>query len=175
MSRRDPFEKYSISAIYHFTDRRNLSSIRELGGLYLLSKLQEMGVDIPNPGGNDWSHVADAEKGLDRYIHLCFRPNHPMEYVAREEGRIGDSIFLQVHPDVLLWEGVKFTADVSNKRSVTLHTIEEAKNLIDFKVLYTRTDWSDSSIQKRLQQAEKYEILVRDHIPLKFIRNLPNG
>ena len=53
--------------------------------------------------------------------------------------------------------------------------MEEAKQLIDFEVLFTRTNWRDAAIQLRLQQAEKSEILVPDHIPLAFIRNLPNG
>ena len=53
--------------------------------------------------------------------------------------------------------------------------IEEAKGMIDFEVLYSRTNWSDVQIQQRLQQAEKSEILVPDRIPLDLIRNLPNG
>jgi hypothetical protein len=72
-------------------------------------------------------------------------------------------------------KGVKFTADVSNKFGVQLYTVEEALEIIDFEVLYTRTNWRDPGIQERLQQAEKYEILVPDHIPRKFIRNLPDG
>lgn len=164
-----------ITTLYHFTDRRNLSKIRELKGLYSLAKLKEMQVVIPNPGGNEWSHEADQSKGMDQYIHLCLKPNHPMEYVARNEKRIGETIFLQIHPDVLKFEGVKFTADVSNKSGVPILTIEEAKKIIDFEVLFTRTDWKDSVIQYRLQQAEKSEILIPNHIPLEFIRNIPNG
>jgi predicted metalloprotease len=32
-----------------------------------------------------------------------------MEYVARSEGRISNSVYLNVHPEVLQWEGVLFT------------------------------------------------------------------
>ena len=46
-------------------------------------------------------HDADRMKDLHKFVHLCFRNNHPMEYKAREEGRIAQSIFLQVHADVL--------------------------------------------------------------------------
>lgn len=98
-----------------------------------------------------------------------------MEYVARQEGRIGDTIFLQIHPEVLQWEGVRFTPDVSNKSGVQVCSIEEAKVMIDFQVLYTRTEWRDPDIQLRLQRAEKCEILVPRQIPLNLIRNLPNG
>jgi len=68
-----------------------------------------------------------------------------------------------------------FTGDVSNKAGVTIHSLEEAMGMIDFEVLYTRTDWRDPQIKERLLEAEKCEILVPDFIPLELIRNLPNG
>lgn len=173
MSDSDPLKR--ITLLYHFTDRRNLKLIRELGGLYPLAELRRRKIEIPAPGGNDWSHDADAMKGMDEYVHLCFRATHPMEHVARQEGRIADTIFLQIHADVLLWDGVKFTAEVSNKSGAEFYSIEEAREIIDFEVLYTRTDWRDAAIQARLQRAEKYEILVPTKIPLDLMRNLPDG
>jgi hypothetical protein len=161
MGGQNPFTKYTITAFFHFTDRRNVSKIRELGGLYSLAKLREMNVEVPAPGGNDWSHEADEYRGLDQYIHLCFRDNHPMEYLARKEGRIKDSVFLHIHPQILEVNGVKFTADVSNKSGVAIYSIEESKSIIDFEVLYTRTDWKDLQIQQRLKQAEKMKFLCR--------------
>jgi len=140
-----------------------------------MATLKEMGVQVPAPGGNEWSRDADGMRGMDQYVHLCFRATHPMEFRAREDGRITDSIFLQIHPEVLQWDGVRFTPDVANKAGVPIHTIDEAKQLIDFEVLCTRTNWSDPAIQARLQQAEKCEILVPHRIPLNLIRNLPNG
>jgi hypothetical protein len=169
------FLQYAVTSFFHFTDRRNALSIREHGGLYSHAALRTRAIQIAAPGGNDWSHDADASKGLDRYVHLCFRPNHPMEYVARQDGRLGDVVYLQIHPDVLGKEGVLFAPDVSNKSGVETIPLADALDMIDFKVLYTRTDWSDPEIQQRLRQAEKYELLVPDHIELKLIRNLPNG
>jgi hypothetical protein len=96
-----------------------------------------------------------------------------MEFLARQEGRIGDSIFLELHPSVLAFNGVKFTPDVSNKSDVAIHDIANSGILIDFQVLYTRTDWADPAIQQRLRQAEKCEILVPQCIPLSHIRNIP--
>jgi hypothetical protein len=173
MSPLDPLRQ--ITVLYHFTDRRNLQLIREYGGLYPSDVLKKMGVDIPAPGGNEWSQSADELREMGRYVHLCFRATHPMEFRAREDGRIGDSIFLQIHPEVLQWEGVRFTPDVANKSGVSIHTIEEARHVIDFEVLYTRTNWNDPVIKLRLQQAEKCEILVPKYIPINLIRNLPNG
>lgn len=169
----DPLKQ--IAVLYHFTDRRNLPSIRQYGGIYPMAELRKMGIEVPAPGGNEWSRDADGLKGMDEYVHLCFRNNHPMEYLARQEGRIGDTIFLQIHADVLLWEDVKFTPDVANKAGVKTYSMDDARKMIDFEVLFTRTDWRNAGIQGRLQQAEKSEILVPKLIPLELIRNLPNG
>jgi hypothetical protein len=170
----DPFKSQSF---FHFTDPRNVPSIRKLGGLYSLRALRARGVEVPRPGGNDWSHKADAQRGLDRYVHLCFRANHPMEYLARKEGRIENSIFLAINPEVYRLDGVMFAPDASNKSGVEILSIEEAldEDLIDFEVLYTKTDWSDPAVKARLQAAQKCELLVPDQIPLKYLRNCPNG
>jgi hypothetical protein len=171
----DPFYSYSVAAFFHFTDMRNVPSIKKLGGLYSLRELRKRGIEITSPGGNEWSHDADVQRGLDQYVHLCFRDSHPMEYLARKDGRIKDSIFLSIHPDVRRFEGVRFSADVSNKSGVPIHTVQDAVELIDFEVLYTKTDWHDSAIKARLQAAQKCELLVPDHIPLKYLQNCPHG
>ena len=173
MTQIDPLNQ--IPFLYHFTDRRNLPLIREMGGLYPLSELIKRQVAVPAPGGNQWSRDADDLKGMGNYVHLCFRNNHPMEFLARQDGRITDTIFLQIHPSVMQIPGVRFTQDVSNKAGVESVPINEAGQLIDFPVLYTRTDWSDPEIQQRLKQAEKYEVLVPACIPINLIRNIENG
>jgi hypothetical protein len=175
MPQKDPFLRYAVTSFYHFTDRRNLPMIKERGGLYSLAMLRKMKIEVPAPGGNEWSHDADGRIGLDRYVHLCFRPTHPMEYVARQDGRIVDSVYLQIHPDVLKVDGVMYTAGVSNKSGMRVHTLDQARELVDFEVLYTRTNWSDPAIQLRLQNAEKCELLIPGHIPLELIRNFPHG
>lgn len=164
-----------IPVLYHFTDRRNLPAIRERGGLYPLATLRKQRWNVPAPGSSELSRSLDESAGMDAFVHLCFRSSHPMEHVARQEGRIIDSIFLYVHPEVLQWEGVRFTPDVANKAGVSTYPMQEATQLIDFEVLYARTEWRRPEIQQRLQRAEKAEILVPHRIPLELIRNLPNG
>lgn len=170
----DPFRHYNVPHFFHFTDRRNLPSIQHLGGLYSLRRLQEKGVDIPVPSGDELSHRRDIEQGLDRYVHLCLKEEHPMEYVARDKGRIQSSIFLQVGLEVLDFSGVMFAPDVSNKSGVELHTMDTARDMIDFEVAYTWMDWSDPEIKQRWDQCRKCEILVPDFISLELIRNFPD-
>ena len=143
--------------------------------MFPLAQLEAAGLEIPAPGSDEGSRYVDRQRNLHHYVHLCFKSNHPMEYVARQEGRIGDTIFLQVHPSVLQWDGVLFCPGMANTNGITFHTMDEARDIIDFNVLYTRTNWSDPVVQQRLQTAEKYEILVPMVIPLDLIRNLPNG
>ena len=146
-----------------------------MGGLLPLAELEKRGVQIPVPGSDEGSRLVERRRNLHQYVHLCFKSNHPMEFVARQEGRIGESIFLQVHASVINWEGVLFVPGMANTNNSSSHTMEQARELIDFEVLYARTNWSDPQVQQRLQAAEKYEILVPRAIPLELIRNLPNG
>ena len=173
MLKPDPLTQ--ISHLYHFTDIRNIPLIRSSGGILPLTALNANGINIPAPGGNEWSHEADKRCGLDQYVHLCFRSQHPMEYQARQDGRIENTIFLQISNDVLKIPGVLFSPDVSNKSGVSCFTLEQARGLIDFEVLYTHTNWHDPAIRARLRAVEKCEILVPATIPLSMIKNMPNG
>lgn len=172
----DFFRHYNVSSFYHFTDTRNITSIRATGGLYSLVELKKRKIAIPAPGGNEWSHDADAIKQVDRYVHLCFLQYHPMEYKARKDGRIIKSLFLEIHLDILERDGVMFAPDVANKSGIPIYPVAEAMDKIDFEVLYNPLiQETRSDAYERLQLARKAEILVPDYISLDFIRNLPNG
>ena len=160
---------HKYRSLYHFTDRANLSSIAKYG---ILSKqyATENKIEIAVLGGNEWSREADALKGLEDYVNLCFTSNHPMCYLAREDDRIPNPHYLSINPDVLKTEGVKITLDVANKAGIELLDVEDGLERLDREVLYTRTDWADADIQERLQNAEKYEILVPKIVPIELIK-----
>ena len=165
-----------IRLLYHFTDRRNLSSIRELGGLWSTAKLREKGVQNFHPGGNEHSLDADRMFGMDQYVHLCFRSNHPMEHLARQDGRIQATQWLAIEATpVLKLDGVLYCPGVSNKSGMETCTIEEARDKIDRVALYEFLDWRIRENYERRLAAEKCEILVRDHLPLEYFEKyLPN-
>ena len=165
-----------ITWLHHFTDSRNLPSIKALKGLYSMANLRKMNVANHYPGGNEWSLDADLGCGMDEYVHLCFRTNHPMEHIAKNDGRIQRTSWLYIKPSVLELKGVLFCPGVSNKSGMTTHPISEAATMIDYEVLYTRTNWSDPAIQARLHDAELCEILVPNFVPFKyFAEYFPNG
>jgi hypothetical protein len=158
-----------IPELFHFTDVRNVESIQQ-HGLYSRAALRRMGLlDTVHCGGNEWSERADELSGMDQYVHLCLRASHPMEYRAKSDGRIVASRFLRISPEVLETNGVLFSLGVSNKSGIAFSPIKDAATLIDFEVLYERTDWNDAHIRERLHVAEKCEILVPRHIPHNLI------
>lgn len=159
---------------FHFTDTRNVASIRE-SGLLSTRLQQETRRAAVAPGGNDWSLDADRRSGMDAYVHLCFFSDHPMEYLAKKDGRIEKSVFLRISPEVLRTPGTLIVDAVSNRADAKPRPAEEMIGKLDLEVIYTRTNWKDPAVQERLKTAKKCEILVPDRIPVEFIRNLPNG
>ena len=172
----DIIEKYrSFDAVWHFTDMQNIPSIKKHGLLSFAEAVQR-GVEIPVPGGNNWSHDADKIKGMDRYVHLAFIADHPMLYVAQNtEKRISNPVWLKINVSIILMKDVRFSAGVSNKQGEAILNAEEAKNAIDFDVLFTYMNWHAPEIQTRLQAAIKSEILVPDCIPAGQIIEYKNG
>jgi hypothetical protein len=108
--------------LFHFTDTRNLQFIKE-HGLLSLAELNRRSIQIPAAGGNQWSHDADYRMGLAEYVHLCFFNQHPMEFIAKRDGRINESVFFKINPIVLQWEGVRVTLEVANKSGTELLTL----------------------------------------------------
>lgn len=165
-------EQYGIKNIWHFTDRANWDSIQQHGGLLSLKTLNERGIQIPVPGGNQWSHETDELKGLDKFVHLTFVNNHPMLYAAQQEGRITDPIWLEIDASILTNSNVRFCSSVANKCGAKLVDQNEVEGVIDFEVLCTRMDWNISEIHARRNAAEKSEILVPTMVPIDRILSL---
>lgn len=162
---------FRTRTLFHFTDTRNLPSIRQ-HGLLSWRELNARGISPTAPGGNDWSHDADERRNVDGYVHLCMFSDHPMEYVARREGRIDETVFLAISPDVLTAAGTLFTDGVANKTGVEPMNLATAADVLDWEVVCRRLDWRDPEVQDRLQVARKYEVLVPDEVPIHLITGL---
>ncbi|MBY5777348.1 DUF4433 domain-containing protein [Rhizobium leguminosarum] len=158
----------NLSYLFHFTDTRNIPSIKQ-HGLLSLRELKRRNIGVTAFGGNEWSHEEDERRGLDLYVHLCMRKSHPMEYKAKQDGRLINTSFLRISPQALLAEGVLFTDQVANKAGSVAFGWAEATGKLDWQVLVNRTDWKDPNIQARLRVAEKYEVLVPAQIATEYI------
>jgi hypothetical protein len=164
------FAKHPNVDFFHFTDVANLESIQK-HGILSMREVQRLGIDAA-PGGNEISLTADKYCGMDAYVHLCFRKNHPMQYKGSKDGR--SFRWLKIDPAVIILDGVKLTDQVSNKTGVVPGDPMEMFRKLDWEVLWTRMVWQDPAVKARLDVAEKWEILVPNVVPLKYIRSF-NG
>jgi len=165
-----------IPHLYHFTDMTNMPNIRRLGGLLSTAKLREMGESFDS-GGDEDSLSLDARCGMDQFVHLCFTVDHPMAGRVKQRKSGPNLFYLKIDRAILYQPGVMFATGVgyaNNARTVTLGEAVE-QELINFKSLYTWTDWRDPEAQRMRRAAELCEILVPDYVPMTFIRNMPNG
>lgn len=155
---------------YHFTDIRNLESIKR-DGLLSMREIRARRMSVVT-GGNQWSLDADLSKGMDGFVHLCFFDEHPMEYLAKKDRRIGYSKFLEINPCVLRSQGVLISKDVSNKANASFDDAEQVIPNLDTSVIFDWMNWKDKEIQERRRAAKKYEVLIPRMIPVNLIRNI---
>ena len=162
-----------IRCFYHFTARENLSSIRQLGGLFSWYSMEQRGKVIPCPGGGGLSRQLDQSRGLEDYVRLSFTKNHPMMYVARNEGRIANPVVLKVNIDVAALKGTKY----SNKNAtIRREPVNIGDSISDLKQIHFQTvrqinHFNLEDDEKSFYQAE---VLVRSFIPIDFIMNIDN-
>ena len=91
-------EENGIHKLYHFTDRDNLESIIKNGGLYSWADCRDKDIRIPKPGGSQQSRSLDTRDGLQYYVRLSFTKQHPMMFVAMNDGRMLTEMRLKMVP-----------------------------------------------------------------------------
>lgn len=161
-------QEKKVKYLYHFTDLENVASIKQTGALFSWKESEDRGIKIARPGGNSLSRSLDSRYGLERYVRLCFCEDHPMLYVARNEGRIKDEVILKVNPLVACLTGTKFSNMNATSRS---HSIGYDRNFLEqipfeiFKSGYLNL----SEEEKKYYQAE---ILVERYILISDILNI---
>ena len=164
-------ENNGISKLYHFTDRENLESIIKNGGLYSWADCRDKGITIAKPGGSQQSRKLDTRDGLQYYVRLSFTSQHPMLFVAKNEGRISDPVILEIDLEVVYWKGTKY-AD----RNATKTGAKVGETLKDFKRIHFQTIKAKKHFDLPEDEQVFYqaEVLVKNFIPLDFITNIGN-
>lgn len=152
------FMRRSQLYFFHFTDVRNLDGIKEKG-ILPTAELNWGGHDFVS-GGDRESLLVDERKGFDRYVHLCFWNQHPMEYRAKLAGRISRSVFLRVDPEVILTPGTLVSDRVSTANDAIVEPADVMLPKLDLFPIYNRMNWKESEIKRRVDATRKYEILV---------------
>ncbi len=164
-------EDGGIKKLYHFTDRENLESIIKNGGLYSWKDCEEKGIKIAKPGGSDQSRSLDRRDGLEHFVRLSFAHDHPMKYVAMDDGRISNPVVLEIDIETALWEDSLFADRNATKTGAIVGgSVENLKN-VRFGLFHFRRYFDLSEEGKTFYQAE---VLVKNFIPLKYITNIGN-
>lgn len=168
---REILEQHHVDRLYHFTDRDNLESIINNGGLYSWADCEEKGIKIAKQGGSDTSRSLDTRDGLQHYVRLSFTRNHPMMYVAMNDGRISNPVILEIDPEVIYWDDTLY-AD----RNATRNGAQKGGSLADFKKIHfgsvkARTHFDLDESEQPYYQAE---VMVKHFVPLKYITNIGN-
>ena len=166
-------EEHKIVKLYHFTDRDNLESIIANGGLYSWMDCERKGIKINKPGGSPVSRQLDSGRNLEDYVRISFTTQHPMMYVAMKDGRISNPVILEIDIDVIYWKDTCYS-----NLNAAKHTIRPniGEGLADFKQIHFQSVKAHKhfDLPEEEQPYFQAEILVKNFIPLEYIKNIGN-
>lgn len=163
-----------INCLYHFTDRRNLPSIKKLGGLYSWQWLDTNNIRYLYSDYSD-SHRMDNARNLQNYVRLSFCKTHPMAYRKWADSKnSGDSTSDRFDP-VLLEIELDILDDnvlISDKNAVDNNAIIKpgfsSLNLVNFEAVKMDTCESSNPNFKNRQA----EVLIPTRVPIEYIINV---
>lgn len=166
-------DEQKIVKLYHFTDRDNLESIIKNGGLYSWMDCERKGIKIAKPGGGSLSRQLDSSRNLEDYVRVSFTTQHPMMFVAMKDGRISNPVVLEIDPEVILWKGTCYS-----DMNATTHKIRPniGATISDFKKIHFQSVKARKhfDLPEEEQPYFQAEILVKNFIPLEYIKNICN-
>jgi hypothetical protein len=166
-------DEHRITKLYHFTDRDNLESIIKNGGLYSWMDCERKGIKIAKPGGGSVSRQLDSGRNLEDYVRVSFTTQHPMMYVAMREGRISNPVILEIDPEIIYWKDTLYS-----NMNATIHRIKPniGSTLDDFNQIHFQSVKSRKHFDLPDEEQPYYqaEVLVKNFIPLEFIKNIGN-
>lgn len=166
-------DQHKITKLYHFTDRDNLESIIKNGGLYSWMDCERKGIKINKPGGSSASRQLDSSRHLEDYVRVSFTTQHPMMYVAMKDGRISNPVILEIDPEVIYWNESRYANLNAVRFTIRPNigpTISDFKQ-IHFQSVKARTHFDLPEEEQPYFQAE---VLVKNFIPLEYIKNIGN-
>lgn len=158
-----------ISKLYHFTDRDNLDSIIAAGGLYSWADCAANSITIAKPGGDDTSRSLDRRDGLQHFVRLSLCRDHPMKYVAMNEGRIDNPVLLEISPEVIYWSETRYADRNATKNGAQIGSDIDDFEEIHFSSVRASNQFDLPEEEKAFYQAE---VLVKNFIPLEYILNI---
>lgn len=164
-------EQHHITTLYHFTDRENLESIIKNGGLYSWADCEHKGISISKPGGSLDSRNLDRRDNLQNFVRVSFVREHPMMYVAMNDGRISNPVVLEIDPEVIYWQDSLYADRNATKNGALVGSSIDDFSQLHFNSFKAKKHFDLDADEQKFYQAE---VLVKNHIPLQFIKNIGN-
>ena len=156
-----------IRRFYHFTDKQNLTRIKQYGGLYSWYYCEQNGINIPNPGGDFDSRIYDRRHGLEDYVRLSFCDDHPMAWRKHKEG--ASLVLLHIDIDVACFKDTLFSD--RNAASSSFSCGGEFEDLMKVNIPATQRNYVSRSEGEIFYQHQA-ECMIKTFIPLKYITNI---
>ena len=152
--------------LYHFTDRRNLESIRKHGGLFSWQTCLNKGISIPYAGGDGNSRLLDRRHRLQDYVRLSLCDDHPMMWRLKQMGY--DLVLLKIKIDAAVLRDTLFSdmnaTDNQHSHGGSLQDLKKIR-FSAAKRRYVRKDDSDFKYHQT-------EVMVKTFLPAEYIINL---
>ena len=166
-------DEHRITKLYHFTDRDNLESIIKNGGLYSWMDCERKGIKISKPGGSNASRQLDSSRNLEDYVRISFTTQHPMMYVAMKDGRISNPVILEIDLETIYWDETLY-ANLNAARYTLKPNI--GSTISDFKQIHFQSVKARKhfDLPEDEQPYFQAEVLVKNFIPLEYIKNIGN-
>ena len=155
--------------LYHFTDRSNLDSIRQLGGLYSWGYMERNGFDIPRPGGNQLSRSLDIRyQDWSDYVRLSFCQYHPMINRLKRDGY--DIVILKIDSSIISETSYISDRNATSNGANIIRAIdlEDINNFLDFEAINNTGYIEYGTREYTLHQAE---VLIKTKVPYEYIIN----
>lgn len=168
-------QKNGITRFYHFTDRSNLKSIKENGGLFSWYYCDLNGIEIPMPGGSLDSRQNDKINGKKDFVRVAFNKEHPMLFIAKRDRRISKPVWLEIDIEVAYFEHTEFSdknaAAFSSYTPIIGKEIEHLSN-IRFDILKKAERVKHYKLKDYEKPYNQAEVLVKTWIPIEYIKNI---
>jgi len=162
------FNDNGVQKFYHFTDRRNLQSIIDNGGLYSWKSLSDKSIKSYLVS-NEMSHGLDVRHNLEYYIRLSFSNYHPMSTKVSKEKNI-ELIWLEIDTQIALSKDTLFSNINATDSNVQVFSDFDLLNTINYN-LFKRKYYSLNFEEQKQYQAE---IMIKDFLPISYIINIEN-
>ena len=117
------------------------------------------------------SRDLDRRDNLQNFVRVSFVREHPMMYVAMNDGRISNPVVLEIDPEVIYWQDSLYADRNATKNGAHVGSSIDDFSQLHFNSFKAKKHFDLDADEQKFYQAE---VLVKNHIPLQFIKNIGN-